>query len=92
MTDKIERGLQAESLLSSELFNELLTELEASYIGTWKIANTVEAREDLHRYMVLIAQFKTDLQSVANTGRLTAVRRATLEGGPISIHHPLRRA
>lgn len=92
MTDKIERGLQAQHILEHPLFNELLAELETSYIDVWKKADTVEAREDAHRYVVLLASLKHDFQSVATTGRLTAQREALLEGRSTTVFAPLRKA
>lgn len=91
MTDKIERGHQADQLLNNEVFIETLRALEASYVETWKIADTTEAREDLHRYIVMIGQLKADLRSIANTGMLERKRQDVLTGKPSTIHSPLWR-
>ena len=90
--DKIERGIQADAILSSPLFNEVLAALEQSYIATWKAADTVEAREDIHRYFVIIAQLKDDMRSIAMTGVLERKRQDQLAGKPTTMYAPMRKA
>lgn len=89
--DKVERGRQADQLLGNEVFRETLTALEQSYCDLWKTANTTEAREDLHRYIVIIAQLKNDLRSVAITGTVEQRRQDELAGKPTTIYAPLWR-
>ena len=89
--NKVERGLQADALLSNEVFNQVIDELEQSYVKLWKGAPTVEAREDLHRYIVMIAQLKNDLRSIANTGVLEQRRQDELSGKPTTVYSPLWR-
>lgn len=86
MSDPIERGLSAKALLDNPTFKDVMSEMATAYTETWKTAKTVEAREDLHRYVVLIEQLKADLQSMATTGDvLTAKRKRELEGGKRNI-------
>lgn len=75
MTDKVERGLQARAILEEGVGAEALANLEQAYIAQWRAAKTPEARENLHRLLTLIDQFKADLRSVIITGDIEAVKR-----------------
>jgi len=79
--DKINRGYQAKSLLENELFREVLNTLDAEYHRLWRKARTVEAREDLHRYVILCEKLIQDITSVANSGDLEQARQDELERG-----------
>jgi len=78
--DKVERGIQAKFLLENPLLKEVLNTLDETYHASWHAATTVEAREDLHRYVTLIGKFTADLQSIATTGALERKRLDELEG------------
>ena len=91
MVDVVARGQQAESLLGNEVFYNVLRDLEASYVSLWKGAPTIEAREDLHRYIVMIAQIKNDLRSVMLTGAIERKRQDELSGKPTTVYAPMWR-
>jgi len=74
------RGNEARELLQSEVFTACLDALREAYIRQWQIAGTVEAREDAHRYVTLIAKLKDDLESIATTGELERRRLGALSG------------
>lgn len=77
---KIERGLAAQHLLENELFKEVMSELDGLYHAKWRIAQTVEAREDLFRYVTVRDQIVQDIKAIAMTGKLEEKRQAELEG------------
>lgn len=77
---KTERGIAARTILDSALFQQTLGALENEYVAAWRTAKTVEAREDCHRYVVLIEKLKADLTSIATTGDLERRRLDELEG------------
>lgn len=80
MSLKIERGLAAQHLLENELFKEVMSELDGVYHAKWRVAQTVEAREDLFRYVTVRDQIIKDIQTIARTGKLEEARQAELEG------------
>jgi len=86
--DKVERGHQAELLLQNDIFKELLNDLDGKYHALWRQAKTVEAREDLHRYVKVLERISTDLQSIANTGKLEQRRQNELTGDRGTILWP----
>lgn len=79
--DKAERGHQAQLLLDNALLKETLSELDAEYHTAWRSAKTVEAREDLHRYVKVLERISSDLLTVAQTGQLERARLKELETG-----------
>ena len=80
MTDKIERGIAAQHLIDNALLKEIVNELDETYHAAWHAATTVEAREDCHRYVTLLKRLTTDIQIIAQTGKLEAKRIRELEG------------
>jgi hypothetical protein len=74
------RGQKAEALLNDGLLKEAMIALEEAYVAAWKKARTAEAREDAHRYVSLLTNFKNHLSSVVLTGALDAKRQAELQG------------
>lgn len=78
--DKVERGQRAEILLKDPLLRQTLAGLEEEYIKAWKLARTLDAREDAHRLIHLIERFREHLASLAFTGTLTSRQSADLEG------------
>ena len=85
--DKIERGRAAKHLLENELLKEILSELDGLYHAKWRAAKTVEAREDLHRYVTVRDQIVKDISAIAMTGKLEEKRLEELEG--IVVRPPL---
>ena len=79
--DKIQRGLQADTLLENTLFREVMNTLDEVYTATWRVAQTPEAREDCYRYVKLVEKLIVDIQSVANTGKIEQARVQELERG-----------
>ena len=82
---KIEQGQQAKALLASPIFQTAIDGLLQRYVDCWVAAQTVEAREDAHRFVRIIAEFKQDLQSFATTGDLHLRRLDDLQG----VNNPL---
>lgn len=83
--DKAERGHHAEVLLANPLLAEVLRDLDGIYHAQWRDAKTVEAREDLHRYVKVVERFTSDLMTIAQTGKLERARLQELEGGKRGI-------
>lgn len=74
MTDKTERGIAAKHLIDNALLREVLNTLDATYHAQWRVAETVEAREDCHRYVRLIENLTADIREIAMTGKLEQQR------------------
>lgn len=87
--DKAERGHQAELLLQNSLLKETLSNLDAEYHRAWRDAKTVEAREDLFRYVKVLERLSSDLLIVAQTGQLERARIKELETGKKGLSWPL---
>lgn len=85
---KEHRGEQAAHLLDNQLFREIIAELELTYLDRWKNAKTIEAREDLHRYITVLRQIPNDLRSIATTGQLERARIKELEADKRVIRWP----
>lgn len=81
--DKVQRGIAAQHLLQNELLQEILNELDGTYHAKWRIAKTVEAREDLHRYVMVLERLTADIRTIATTGKLEEERLKVLEGNVI---------
>lgn len=80
MTDKLQRGISAQTLLENEIFRETMNTLDGFYTAAWRDAKTLEAREDCYRYVKLIERLIADIQSVATTGKIEQARQNELEG------------
>lgn len=78
--DKATRGIAARRILEDATFKEVLNDLDGLYHARWRAAETVEAREDLHRYVRVLEQLTKDLKQIALTGALEEKRIAELEG------------
>lgn len=81
--DKIARGIAAKHLLENELFQEVMQTLDGIYHAKWRVAHTIEAREDLHRYVTVRDQIIKDIQTIAMTGKLEEHRLQQLEGNVV---------
>lgn len=81
--DKVERGISARHLLENELFKEVMLELDGVYHAAWRNAKTVEAREDLHRYVTVRDQIIKDIQTIVTTGKLEEQRLEQLAGNVV---------
>lgn len=57
-----------------------MSELDGLYHAKWRAAQTVEAREDLHRYVTVRDQIVKDIQTIVTTGKLEEKRLEELEG------------
>lgn len=62
-----------------------MSDLDGLYHAKWRVAQTIEAREDLHRYVTVRDQIVKDIQSIAMTGKLEEQRLLQLEGKPVAI-------
>ncbi len=78
--ERVRRALEANNTLSSDLISEAFTELENVYLGAWKQGKTVEAREDAHRYVMVLDRFKSHLQEIIQSGQLAQKELEDLEG------------
>lgn len=76
----VSRGNAADNLLENELFREVMDGLDQQYHAAWRIAKTVEAREDCHRYVCLVEKFLADITSISTTGKFAASRIKELQG------------
>lgn len=60
-----------------------MSELDGLYHASWRNARTVEAREDLHRYVTVRDRIITDIKSIALTGKLEEKRLEELQGNVV---------
>lgn len=60
-----------------------MTKLDGIYHAKWRVAKTVEAREDLHRYVTVRDQLVADLKDILMTGKLEEHRLQQLEGNVV---------
>lgn len=74
MTDAMELGEQARALLDSPVMQDVFNALENQYTEAWKRAETVEAREDFHRYVSILDGLRQALRSMALTAQLRRER------------------
>lgn len=71
--DEYQRRSRADRLNAvREDIDGVLSEMASEYVNRWKKAETVEAREDAHRYVTLIEKFKTSLNAVALSGAMAS--------------------
>lgn len=54
--------------------------MDGTYHAKWRVAGSVEAREDLYRYVKVLEGFTADLRSIVMTGKLEEKRLEQLEG------------
>ena len=74
---KEDRAAQAKALVDAGLFAESLAKIEAHYIQKWRDASTTEDREDFHRRVCLIDEFRADMREVIITGDIAAKEAET---------------
>ena len=79
-TNKEWRGEQAKHLLDHEILTEIFDALRQAYIRQWMAGQTVEAREDVHRFVAILDRVRADLKSISTTGELERKRLAGLSG------------
>lgn len=78
--EKANRGEEAKRLLENVILQEALSALDQIYIQAWRNAQTLEAREDLYRYVTITKQFKSDLEAIVKDGQFAVDRLKKLEG------------
>ena len=79
-TERQHRASEAQRLIDNVAFVEAVANLDKTYIQAWRNAKTVEAREDAHRYMMLLNRFSADLKAMVFDGAVTDKRIVELEG------------
>lgn len=82
MTDeeRAHRAGRVRELIENEHFVQAVANVDAAYIQAWRNAKTSEAREDIHRRMVLLNEVCRDLRSMITDGAFAAHRIKELEG------------
>jgi hypothetical protein len=68
------KAQQAEQILDSEVFQEVIENLKNEYINFWLNSRKIEdvnIREDLHRVILLIPEIEKHLRIMAEKGKLT---------------------
>jgi hypothetical protein len=78
--ERIHRASEAKRLIENAAFVEAVTELDKVYVQAWRNGTTPDAREDAHRYMMLLNKFAGDLRSMIMDGAVTDKRIVDLEG------------
>ena len=70
------KAQQAEQILDSEVFQEVIENLKNEYINFWLNSRKIEdvtIREDLHRVILLIPEIEKHLRIMAEKGKLTCL-------------------
>ena len=65
---------QAQQILNSEIFKEVLENLKQTYIDAWlkdQDIDNVTSREHLHKSVLLLSEIEKHLRIVAEKGKLT---------------------
>ena len=78
-----DRAAQAHALVTEGLFAESLATLEAHYIQKWRDATTTDEREDFHRRVCLIDEFRADMREVITSGDIAAKEAETQTKAPL---------
>ena len=78
--ERIHRASEAKRMIENVAFVEAVSELDKLYVQAWRNSKSVEAREDAHRYMMLLHKFSADLRSMIMDGAVTDKRIVELEG------------
>lgn len=68
------KAAQAEQILTSEVFKETVENLKKEYITHWlnsREIDDVNAREDIHRSLLLLPEVERHLRIIAEKGKLT---------------------
>jgi hypothetical protein len=78
-----DRAAQAHALVDDGLFAESLAKLEAHYIQKWRDATTTDEREDFHRRVCLIDEFRADMREVITSGDIAAKEAETQTKAPL---------
>ena len=68
------KAQQAEQILTSDVFQEVMENLKQEYIDVWLSSNKssdVDVRENLHKAILLIPEIEKHLRILAEKGKLT---------------------
>ena len=72
--EEVVKAAEAERILNSDVFKEAIENLKNEYITHWlnsrEIAD-VNAREDIHRSLLLLPEVERHLRIIAEKGKLT---------------------
>lgn len=80
MLNEFERRSRAERLGSvAQDIDGVLDEMDERYVEMWRNAKTVEGREDAHRFVKLIWDFRNSLRAVALDGAMAREAIASKE-------------
>lgn len=86
--ERAARADRVKQVIESEWFIDAIRNMDRHYVSIWRNAKTVEAREDAHRYAMLLDKFVKDLKSVVMDGAFAVERIKELEGrkgGPFKV-------
>lgn len=74
------RAQKAARFLEDPLVVEALAALDDQYVKIWRDAKTLEAREDAHRFITLLAKFEGHLSAMMSDGVFADSEVRALEG------------
>jgi len=72
--EEVVKAEQAEQILNSDVFKEVVENLKNEYINFWlnsRDIKDVNIREDLHRSILLIPEIEKHIRIIAEKGKLT---------------------
>lgn len=78
--ERVARADRVKQIIESDWFIDTIRNMDRHYVSIWRNAKTVEAREDAHRYAMLLDKFVKDLKSVVMDGAFAVERIKELEG------------
>ena len=72
--EEVVKAAEAERILESDVFQEALQNLKSEYMQSWinsRRPEDVQAREGLHKSILLIPEVEKHLRIIAEKGKLT---------------------
>ena len=78
--ERVARADRVRELIENEDFKTAVSNVDAAYISAWRNAKTPEAREDIHRRMILLNEVCQDLRAMVTEGAFAAHHVKELEG------------
>ena len=72
--EEVVKAAEAERILNSDVFKEAIENLKNEYINHWlgsREIDDVNAREDIHRSLLLLPEVERHLRIIAEKGKLT---------------------
>lgn len=76
LSDEIQRGIQAQSILDSEIYQESVEAVRSAIIRQWEACpiRDVEGQHELKLMLKLLGDIQANIKTVMETGKLASVQ------------------